>query len=161
MPLHNPGPGRGGFVGDGGMSSVATGFQFPRQDHFIAWRQSLDKLRKRLRGFLPHPSGFAWPSPLCLLWLPLFYTREPRSNELDARFAFAHLADLECRDALIRELALNALCVIRTNDHRETDAHVEDAEHLVLVDVAELLQPAEHRRHWPTAFVQEHTAVRR
>lgn len=44
--------------------------------------------------------------------------------------------------------------VVRRADEHEANAHVERAEHLVLVDAAGALQPREHRRHRPAAAVK-------
>src|SRR5262249_10573952 len=45
--------------------------------------------------------------------------------------------------------------VIRTDDQRQANAHVEDTLHLFFFDAAEALEPGEDGRDGPTAFFQD------
>src|SRR5262245_39636139 len=80
---------------------------------------------------------------------------------LHARRSLAHLADDPGRDPLMLQLPLDAVGIEAADDHHETDAAVEDRVHLRLLDVAELLQPGENRRHRPTAALEKDAFARR
>src|SRR5262249_15605375 len=63
--------------------------------------------------------------------------------------------------AIFAQLALHALGVVSADDDAKADAAVEDAIHLGLLDVAELLEPCKHRRHGPTAAFQNNAPTSR
>src|SRR5437763_5300480 len=81
--------------------------------------------------------------------------------ELDAGLALAHFADDERPHALVLQSTLHAVGVEGADDDDKADAHVEDPEHLRLVDVTQFLQPAEHGWHRPRALLDEHAPTRR
>src|SRR5579875_1104403 len=85
----------------------------------------------------------------------------PSRHELNTWFAFADFANDEGVYAVFFELADDAVGVVAAGNDNEADTHVENAEHLGLVDVAQAPKPAEYRRDRPTTFTEEDTAARR
>src|SRR5947209_3646166 len=55
-------------------------------------------------------------------------------------------ADLPLVETEVAELAADAFRVEGTDDQGQTDSHIKHLVHLGLIDLAELLQPAEDRR---------------
>src|SRR5262245_51186472 len=83
------------------------------------------------------------------------------SHDLYSDLACLYLSDLPRRDAAVGELMHNAVGKARRADHHEADAHVEDAEHFGVGDVAECLHPPEHRWDCPGTALDVDAQTRR
>src|SRR5262245_59952229 len=87
--------------------------------------------------------------------------RVGESSPFNPRLALANLADHERRHAVFHQAALDALGEVAADDHDEADAVVEDGVHFLLLELADLLEPGEHRRHGPAAALEEDALARR
>src|SRR5256885_2701824 len=103
------------------------------------------------------PRSVSGPSP----WLRRREEGRGGLLELDARLALADLTNDEGPHAVVFQLPLYAVSVVGSDDDDKTDAHIEDLEHLGFLNVAQLLQPAEHGRNRPRSLLEEHPSSRR